>query len=1316
MDKTGAVRRCESEEEVRLWSPRAVPPAPRAALSSLRSSTDEIREVWSTDFLDFSFNQRSYAWQLENARANTPMSAAVACAIRQIDGMDVMWMAHEFRFIGGSLGCAEGEMLCRGFEKAAEFGIPVVLVARSGGARMQEGTLALMQMAKVSAAVNKYRAEGLPYISVCCDPTFGGTTASYAMQGDIRIALRNARIGFAGESVILNTVYKMDQAAYDRDCPPGFQTAPFVLQHGQVDMVVEDEAELDRTVAAVLRIIGPDALRRRVRVSPSPTLVENDRPADYVPDYTKARKPDRVQTQDIVAKLFAAYVELSGDGRVGYDRCIRGGLALLDSTPCVVVATYKGHDPASLTEANYGMAEPAGYRTACRLFRLAEHFGIPVITLVDTPGAFPSFSSEITGQPEAIATNLLTMAGLRVPIVTLLVGEGGSGGALALAVGDAIGMLSDGYYGVITPEGAASILCRYRSEEEKARLFLRDCRAIAKAQHIYAEDLKKLGVIDEIIWEQPHESCTSCDHTIAVIRHFVLNSLADLCSMAPSDLVAARHKKFRRMGKFDGGPPTTPTPPPPTPSSAQRRMMGADGALSSSSSSIAPEIDGILHLLADTSVNGSTSVLWNAVPPTVSVVTPIAVSAEDLRLRDADVDVEHKRQHSAKWILDHEGADAVRDWMKRQKRLLITDTTMRDAHQSLLATRVRTADLLAVAEETAVRLRDAFSLEMWGGATFDVCIRFLHEDPWRRLRLLRRAIPNVCFQMLLRGSNAVGYKSYPDNVIVQFIRLAARNGIDVFRIFDCFNDVSQMQLSIDTVRACGKLAEVCICFTGNFLSPDEKIYTLDYYKDLARRVADSGAHIIGIKDMAGLFRPQMVQPFMAALRSVTDLPVHFHTHNTSGAGLATLLELSRCGVAAVDVASASMSDTTSQPSMNALITALEGTERDTGIDWMALERLDTTWAAIRAQYFANESGLKAGSARVYHHQMPGGQYSNLFAQSKSIGLYSKWSEVLDMYHDVNQLFGDIVKVTPSSKCVGDMALFLLNKGLTTQDVLDHGDTLDFPQSVVGLFRGDIGFPHHGLPQRLTDIILHGDKPFVGRPGDHLPPADFAAIHAELQAHFPERTITEEDVVGTLLYPAQYTEFLDYITKNGESLVMGLPTYHFLFGMRIGASFEISVPPLDSNNENDSDSDSSNHLSPRLASQLPVTVTLQRVGPLSNENYRTVVFRLVFANGQSRRYEVKIAETRKEDLAASVRSTLANPADPSQIPSPLPGVVDKTYITVGQHVKKGDVLMSVAAMKMEVEVVAPFDGVVERMCVQVGTKVDNKTLLAQIKEC
>lgn len=1260
-------------------------------------------DVWSRDFLGFSFNGRSYESQLETGRLNTGKTSGVSIRIRSLQGIDVVWIAHEFKFIGGSLGCAEGELICRAFEKAEELGLPVVVVARSGGARMQEGTLALMQMAKVSAAVSRYRQSARqPYISVCLDPTFGGVTASYAMQGDVRIALRHARIGFAGESVILNTVYKMDQAAYDRDCPPGFQTAPFVQQHGQLDLLVEDEQELEDVVVKICTMLAPRARARRFRMpeGASEPIGSTDfgaKPEGYEPDYTRARNPSRIQPQDIVSRVFDNFVELAGDGRVGYDRCLRGGIALLDGAPCVVVATYKGHNAAEMREANFGMASPAGYRTADRLFRLAEHFCLPVVTLVDTPGAFPSFGSEVTGQPEAIATCLATLCALRVPVVTLFVGEGGSGGALAIAVANQIGMLSDGYYGVITPEGAASILCRYPTDEAKAQRFPSDCREIARAQHIYAEDLQKLQVVDRIVWETPGETYLACDTTLGRVKAFLLTALAELSNVSPTDLVYRRRNKFRKMGKFGLGGPLTSRSPEATAAAAaaaaeeeqrRKRRRQAEAA----KQPLGLEYEGILHFLADVVVNGPHSVLYTKVPPGVAPVTALAPS------KPLETPVVN-----AKYVLDKEGPAALSAWVRKQQKLLITDTSMRDAHQSTLATRVRTADLMCVAEETGRLLKDAFSIEMWGGATFDVCMRFLHEDPWRRLRLLREKIPHVCFQMLLRGSNAVGYKSYPDNVIREFIRLAARNGIDVFRIFDCFNDIKQMRLCIETVASVGKVAEVCICFTGNFLSPAERIYTLDYYRNLAREIAASGAHIIGIKDMAGLFRPQMVAPFMAALREVTDLPVHFHTHNTSGASFATLLELSRCGCDIVDVASASMSDTTSQPSLNALLAALEGGDRDAGIDWRALEPLDRAWAAVRAQYFMLESGLKSGTASVYSHQIPGGQYSNLIAQCKALGIWSKWPDVLEMYHKVNLLFGDIVKVTPSSKCVGDMALFLINKNLTVDDVLERGDTIDFPQSVVDLFRGALGFPHHGFPKRVSDAILKGEEPMKDRPGALLPPADFAAEKAKLEEEYA-RDFSDEEVISSLLYPQQFRDFIAFTKDNGGELFLTLPTYYYNFGLRIGASFYLQTPGC-------------SDPAPKGAK-----IMLQRVGPLSEDNMRTVAFQ-VTPEGASRsqRHEVKIRERRKasedgdDDDDAAAMAPVANPDDPSQIPSPLPGVVDKISVCLGDRVKKGQMLLSVAAMKMEVQVVAPFDGIVDRLCVSVGSKVNNKTLLAQVKE-
>ncbi|KAH3767967.1 pyruvate carboxylase, mitochondrial [Pelomyxa schiedti] len=1231
--------------------------------------------IQSTDFLNFSINNRTYSQQISAAAAAGTL-CAISCSTRFIKNYEVMWMEHLYSFIGGSLGCAEGEKLCMGFEHATELGLPAIVVSRSGGARMQEGTLSLMQMAKVSAAVQAFKAQRLPYISVCLDPTYGGTTASYAMQGDIRISVRQARIGFAGENVILNTVYKMNQEAYDKDCPPGFQSAPFVQQHGQLDILVDDLVQVEEAVGKVLTILNAprDWHIKAADMIPG----ENNPPEDYRPDYSKSRRADRVQAQDIIEQLFTNFVELQGDGRIGYDRCIRGGIALLDGCPVMIIATYKGHDAISMQQANFGMATPAGYRTAQRLMYLAEHFGIPVVSLVDTPGAYPSFESEVDGQPEAIASNLTTMAGLRVPFITLMVGEGGSGGALAIAMGDRIAMLSEGYYGVITPEGAVSILCRYANDSEKMAKFQSDCHAMAATQRIYPTDLLELGVIDEIIWERDTDKYNDCPETLSKIKYFIMRSIADASNLSHTELVNERHDKFRNMGRYQKLTAQQQASIPVSPPLVRR--VTAVPPKTDPKNELSPDVTRLMRFIADVIVNGPNSLFWTPPPSDITPIEPLhPVNPIPLA----------QRPKNAKAVLDAEGPDAVSRWILEQNRVFITDTTMRDAHQSLLATRVRTADLLCAAEEASSVLHNAFSFEMWGGATFDVCLRFLHECPWKRLRDLRQKIPNVLFQMLLRGSNAVGYASYPDNVIEKFIQLAAKNGIDVFRIFDCFNDLSQMMLPINTVKACGKIAEVCICFTGNFLSPDERIYTLDYYVDLARRIDAAGAHIIAIKDMAGLFRPQMAEPFMRALRSATRLPIHFHTHNTSSASFTSVVNMAKFGCNIVDLAMASMSDTTSQPSMNAFLATMEGDPRSPPINYLTLEKLDLLWGNIRATYFPFESGLRAGTARVYEHQIPGGQYTNLISQCKSLGIWHRWGEVLDMYRDVNRLFGDIIKVTPSSKCVGDMALFLMSNNMTCADVMKT--PIDFPQSVVSLFKGNLGFPHHGFPPELTRIILKGAKPLTVRPGASLPPVDFNALSVELQKKHA-RPFTEEELISSVFYPKEFDEFVTFTAKFGGDLIMQLPTYTFTFGMKINQT--IVVQSL-------------------VDSSAPTfRLTLQRIGPLSHENFRTLVF--IVNDGQ--RFETKLKESRSsESTALSPLSSMANPSDPSHIPSPLPGIVDKIYVNIGDKVAKSTVLMSVAAMKMEVQVKAPHDGTVEKICVQVGTKVDNKTLLAQVVE-
>jgi acetyl-CoA carboxylase carboxyl transferase alpha subunit len=1233
-----------------------------------------FREIGSQDFLQFNFG-RSYATQIDEAVAKTGKFCAITVHLRVLKGMKVIWMEHDFEFLGGSLGCAEGQKITAGFEFATQYGFPVVIECRSGGARMQEGTLSLMQMAKVSVALKAFKNRQLPYIAINKDPTYGGVSASYAMQGDVRIGIAGARIGFAGPSVILNTVYKMDQATYDKECPQGFQTAEYLKRYGQLDMVIEDEGQIDETVANILNILWKS---RNEKMSPaeykdtdSPPRRSSDAEEDkersprkdHVQDYTLARKIDRVSADDVLQTVFKSYIELSGDGKVSSDPCIRGGIALLNDRPCVVLATHKGHD------ANFGMANPAGYRIALKLMNLAEHFEIPVITLIDTVGAYPSFDSEQTGQSEALATNLLTMAGLRVPIVCLVLGEAGSGGALAIGMGDRIAMLSNAYYTVISPEGAASILGRYKDEDHKAQQFPIDCRDIANMQKIYAPDLKKRGVIDRILWEYDGEVTKSCPLIMNDIQKYLSATTNELLKLTPENLVQQRYKKYNSMGfyKLLSTDEIANADSKPKLSASQKRARNQ---------SMGPQSK-TLKFIADRTLNSPHSAFLGKQPS--GVLTPKPVKSRVPRPIATD------ERPNAKYILDKHGPEAVSKWLRQQQSVKVTDTTMRDAHQSLLATRVRTVDLLGIASEASTVMHDAFSLEVWGGATYDVCYRFLGEDPWERLRLLRKHIPNIMLQMLIRGSNAVGYKSYPDNVNERFVELAAKNGIDVFRIFDCFNSVEQMQLCIDTVRKHNKIAEVCISFTGDFLSANEKIYTLEYFKDLAKRITEAGAHIIGIKDMAGLMKPQMVAPFVNAIRSVTDLPLHFHTHNTSSAALSTVINMANNGCDVVDLAMASMADTTSQPSMNAFLAALEGSPRDPKIPYLSLERLDVYWSQVRTQYQPFESGLKCGSARVFEHQIPGGQYSNLYAQCKDLGLLDRWDDVVDMYRDVNRLFGDIVKVTPSSKCVGDMALFLIQSNISAADVLTKGKDIEFPESVVDLFMGLLGFPHHGLPKDVQEVILKGRKPLTTRPGAMLKPVDFDAKTAELEAKYGQK-MTPEDVITSIIYPKVFEEYMDFLKEYGWK-VSWLTTEVFLSGMVIGQIVNVYLPEV-GNPDN----------------LLLHKVELKRVGPLNSDGTRNLEF---LVNDQTR----KVRVVDKAAQAGKVHTRKADMTNSQHVPSPLPGAIEVMYVGVGSEVKKGEPLMLVTAMKMAVQVVAPHDGRVTEITVQVKDRVDVGSLLA-----
>lgn len=454
-------------------------------------------------------------------------------------------------------------------------------------------------------------------------------------------------------------------------------------------------------------------------------------------------------------------------------------------------------------------------------------------------------------------------------------------------------------------------------------------------------------------------------------------------------------------------------------------------------------------------------------------------------------------QNGTKQILDERGADGLVKWVQDQKRVLLTDTTFRDAHQSLLATRIRTKDLHQIAEPTARMLPNLFSAEMWGGATFDVAYRFLKEDPWERLLDLREKMPNVLFQMLLRSSNAVGYKNYPDNLIQKFVECSAQAGIDVFRIFDSLNWVEGMRVAIDAVRDTGKIAEATMCYTGDIHDPLRSKYDLNYYKNLAKELEASGAHILGIKDMAGLLKPNAAYDLVSALKETVSIPIHLHTHDTSGNGILTYTKAIEAGVDIVDVAVSSMAGQTSQPSANTLYYALGGNERQPDVNIDSLEKLSHYWEDVRKYYAPFESGMNAPHTEVYMHEMPGGQYSNLQQQAKAVGLGDRFDEVKVMYRRVNDMFGDIVKVTPSSKVVGDMALFMVQNHLTEQDVLERGHSMDFPGSVVEMFSGDLGQPYGGFPKKLQEIILKGKEPLTVRPGELLEPVDFDALKEEL---------------------------------------------------------------------------------------------------------------------------------------------------------------------------------------------------------------------------
>ena len=637
-------------------------------------------------------------------------------------------------------------------------------------------------------------------------------------------------------------------------------------------------------------------------------------------------------------------------------------------------------------------------------------------------------------------------------------------------------------------------------------------------------------------------------------------------------------------------------------------------------------------------------------------------------------------QEGTKQILDKYGAEGLVEWVKSQKHVLLTDTTFRDAHQSLLATRLRTTDILHIAESSAKLLPDLFSFEMWGGATFDVAYRFLKEDPWDRLISLRKQIPNVLFQMLIRGANAVGYKNYPDNLIREFVDQSATAGIDVFRIFDSLNWVKGMEVAIDAVRQSGKIAEASICYTGDILDATRMKYNLQYYKHLAKELEQQGAHILGIKDMAGLLKPEAAYRLVSLLKETVDIPIHLHTHDTSGNGLFTYARAIDGGVDIVDTALGTMAALTSQPSANSLYYALEGTPRKPKVNIQALENLSNYWEDVRKYYQDFESGMISPHTEIYQHEMPGGQYSNLQQQARAVSLGERWDEVKEMYSRVNKMFGDIVKVTPSSKVVGDMALFMVQNDLNEEDVLLKGEMLDFPDSVVELFEGYLGMPYGGFPEELQKVILKGKKPLEVRPGELLEPVDFEKLKEALYKELG-RQVTDFEIISYALYPKVFMEYIKTDEQYGNISVLDTPT--FLYGMRLGEEIEIEIE-----------------------TGKTLIVKLVSIGHAQADGTRVVYFEL---NGQPREVFIK-DESIKSTVVARLK---ADPKNENQLAASMPGTVVKVIVEKGEKVERGDHLMITEAMKMETTVQAPFSGLVKDIYVSSGDAILTGDLLLEL---
>ncbi|MEO9894141.1 pyruvate carboxylase [Aurantibacter sp.] len=682
----------------------------------------------------------------------------------------------------------------------------------------------------------------------------------------------------------------------------------------------------------------------------------------------------------------------------------------------------------------------------------------------------------------------------------------------------------------------------------------------------------------------------------------------------------------------------------------------------------------LIQFLGDTIVNGNPDV--KKIDPTLVFSKPIVPSVPKM----------DNYPKGTKDLLTELGPDKFSQWLKKEKKIHFTDTTMRDAHQSLLATRMRTNDMLKVAEGYSKNHPEIFSMEVWGGATFDVCLRFLQENPWERLALLRKAMPNVLLQMLIRGSNGVGYTAYPDNLIEKFVEESWNTGVDVFRIFDSLNWMKSIAPCIEHVRKrTGGLAEGSICYTGDILNPSKTKYDLKYYMQLAKDIENAGAHILGVKDMAGLLKPDAAFTLIKELKSEINIPIHLHTHDTSSVQTATYLRAIDAGVDVVDVALGGLSGLTSQPNFNSVLEMLRFHKRENEMNTEKLAEYSNYWETVRKYYYTFESGLKSGTGDVYNHEIPGGQYSNLKGQAIALGLEDKFNQVTKMYGEVNKLFGDIVKVTPSSKVVGDMAQYMISNDLTIEEVMERGDEISFPESVKSFFRGELGQPVGGFPKKIQKLVLKGEKPFTNRPNAHLDSIDFDKEFKAFKRKFKKgmgRDLEITDFLSYKLYPKVFTNAYNNHVKYGN--VMNIPTKNFFYGMEVGE--EIMV---------------------ELDRGKNVLISLMQRGEPDLDGNVSIFFKI---NGQIRNVLIKDTTVK----VSKVENQKADSSNTKHVGSPLQGLLSNVLVKKGQEVKKNQPLFVIEAMKMESTVVAITDGIVDKVLLEGGSLVNSEDLVVVLR--